>query len=876
MHSADTHTASTASAPPSTAGDLKTADGSSPPPSSSSPSPSPDQQVQHGQGGSEKGKRNWLGRAKDATLKWIDYEPHVVEAASVTDEIKKATSGSIVQGVGSYASRLFPLKDWIWAYNLKWFIADMIAGITVCLVLVPQSMSYAKIATLPPEYGLYSSFVGVMIYALFATSKDVTIGPVAVMSLEVARVISHVQDEAGDMYSAPEIATAVAFLCGLIVLGIGLLRLGWIIEFIPHPAISGFMTGSALNIAAGQVPSLMGYSNKLNTRAATYKVIINTLKHLPDTKRDAAFGLSGLFFLYGVRWALQRLERRSRNPIIKRAAFFALTLRTAFVIIILTAASYGYLKNMNAADYTISILKTVPSGFKHMGQPRLPTHLMSLIAPELPVSTIILLLEHIAIAKSFGRVNNYKIDPNQELIAIGVANLAGTCFAAYPATGSFSRSAIKAKAGVRTPLAGWITGAGVVVALYALTDAFYWIPNASLSAVIIHAVGDLIATPANSYAFWKCSPLEFIIFAAAVIVSIFATIEAGIYTSVAASVALLLVRIARPRGAFLGRVRLRPDVEQPPQSNESGSATPALTLPTRDVYLPLLPDGVRNPLVQVVPPPPGVIVFRFEESILYPNASFYADMIVDYAKKHTRPGGATVEYLSKGDRPWNDPGTPPWRRRKNKGDGTPGSPGSEKPVLRALVLDMSSTSNIDTTSVQNLVDLKRSLERYAGEQVQFHFATILSPFIKRALLAGGFGTGVGWSGDERPLEIAPVVPAGSEPVLTEHAKRQLRHFQRRYPASPAPATPPNGMKSLIEERKEHSEEEIREADLEAALGQVAAQGQHVGGTVWGAEVPGFNPELGMHCEAPVVSSTFPRFHLDLTSAVAAAVGRDDW
>lgn len=185
------------------------------------------------------------------------------------------------------------------------------------------------------------------------------------------------------------------------------------------------------------------------------------------------------------------------------------------------------------------------------------------------------------------------------------------------------------------------------------SGAFYWIPNAALSAVIIHAVLDLIASPRQVYAFWKCSPLECLIFILAVLVSVFScvlllelaevsrsnvtdpfdrTIEIGIYTSVGASVALLLFRIARPRGAFLGRVRIRPDIASPPsyaaaQDGSDGatspvrSSSPPLPPGVRDVYLPLLPDGVRNPLVQVDPPPPGIIVFRFEESFIYPNAS---------------------------------------------------------------------------------------------------------------------------------------------------------------------------------------------------------------------------------------------------------------
>ncbi|GJN87603.1 hypothetical protein Rhopal_000558-T1 [Rhodotorula paludigena] len=826
--------------------------------------------------------RQRMDKLKDKALRWIDYDPQVVEAASVSETLKRAVHGTQpAKAAGAYVKRLFPFTQWILHYNLRWALGDLIAGITVGLVLVPQAMSYARIATLPLEYGLYSSFVGVCVYALFATSKDVTIGPVAVMSLQVARVIQHVQDSNGDLYSAPEIATALAFLCGLIVLGIGLLRLGWLIEFIPTPSIAGFMTGSALNIAVGQFPSLMGFSSKLNTRAETYKVIINSLKHLPDTKRDAAFGLTALVFLYIVRWALQRVERRARNPVVKRLAFFALTLRTAFVIIFLTVFSWVYLRNKDEADYPISILKTVPSGFQHMGQPRLPTHLLSSIAPELPVSTIVLLLEHIAIAKSFGRINNYKIDPNQELIAIGVSNMVGTLFGAYAATGSFSRSAIKAKAGVRTPLAGWITGICVIVALYALTDAFYWIPNAGLSAVIIHAVLDLIASPKQVYAFWKVSPLEALIFGLAVLVSVFSTIEVGIYTSVGASAALLLFRIARPRGAFLGRVRIRPDVypnsplEQKDSSENvagSGSVTPAAGSRfgiSRDVYLPLLPDGVRNPLVQVEAPPPGVIVFRFEEN---------SDMILEHAHKHTR-SGENWDNVPAGDRPWNNPGPLPWKRGKQEPTQAE-LVEAEKPLLRAVVFDMSSCSNIDTTSVQNIVDLKRSLERYAGSQVQFHFASILSPYIKRALLAGGFGTGTGWTGPERPLEIAPVVQSGMEPVMTEHAKRlQRMHFQRRMFGSPAPGTPQKldgdgdeVKPHLPSSPEERHDQQVRQEDLEAALGAVQ-QGVHVGGHAWSHQVPGHE---SAHLEAPVVSALFPRFHLDLTSAVAAAVGKDDW
>ncbi|GAA5946684.1 hypothetical protein JCM3765_000348 [Sporobolomyces pararoseus] len=840
----------------------------------------------------ERPARQKLESTKNWFKEWIGFDPQVVEAASVTDTIRRTFSGNVVNATGSYFHSLFPIVDWIGHYpwHKEWWLGDLIAGLSVGLVLVPQSMSYAKIATLAPEYGLYSAFVGVFVYSFFATSKDISIGPV-VMSLEVSRVIRHVQSaDGGDVYSAPEIAIALAFLCGLIVLGIGLLRVGWIIEFIPTPSIAGFMTGSALQICAGQVSGLMGYSSKLNTRGATYRVIIDTLKHLPDTKLDSAYGISGLVFLYVIRYVLRRVEQKARNPVIKKIAFFAMTLRTAFVIIFLTIFSWVHLRNKAVADYDISILKTVPSGFKHLGQPQLPTKLLSLIAPQLPVSTIILLLEHIAIAKSFGRVNNYKVRSDQELVSIGVSNLIGTLFAAYPATGSFSRSAIKAKAGVRTPLAGWYTGICVIVALYALTGAFYWIPNAALAAVIIHAVLDLVASPATVYSFWKVSPLEAGIFMLAVIVSVFATIEIGIYVSVGASVALLLFRIARPRGAFLGRVRLRTELEN--------AQIPA---PYRDVFVPLKPNGttITNPLVKVEPPPPGIIVFRFEESFLFPNAAMYADVVLDYAKQHTRTGQV---YDQNADRSWNDPGPHPWlmKRRAKKANSDEDLFKDERPILRAVVFDFSSVSHVDSTSLQNLVDLKRSLERYAGDTVQFHFASILSPYIKRALLAGGFGTGKGWTGAERPLEIAPVVNEGRTKIMTEHARRvQATHFQRRYPpstasgtATPRPTQP--GLRPLTEESESElagsssgrrgSDTDISEEperDVEAARTQeemeveekLALPGTHVGGSIWADSFPGHD---GVHEEAPIISHLFPRFHLDLSSAVAAAVGTEEW
>ncbi|KAH9483746.1 putative sulfate permease C3H7.02 [Psilocybe cubensis] len=662
----------------------------------------------------------------------IGYPETTVPVASSIEYVTSSFNNPTSR-IKTYVISLFPILSWIGKYNLGWLTGDVIAGITVGMVVVPQGMSYALIATLPAEYGLYSSFVGVLIYCFFATSKDVSIGPVAVMSLTVAQVIKHVQARDPGQWDGPTIASLLALITGFIVLGIGLLRLGWLVEFISAPAVSGFMTGSAISIAAGQVPGLMGITG-FDTRAATYKVIINTLKRLPITKIDAAFGITGLVSLYAIRYFCVYMSKK--YPRRARLFFFISVLRNAFVIIVLTLAAWLYCRHRKTAagKYPIKILQTVPPGFKHVKRPTIDDRLLAAMAPELPVATIILLLEHIAISKSFGRLNGYKIDPNQELIAIGVTNTIGSCFGAYPATGSFSRSALKSKSGVRTPAAGILTAIIVITALYGLTDAFFWIPSAGLSAIIIHAVADLVASPAQVYSYWRVSPLEWVIWVAAVLVTIFSSIENGIYTSIAASLVLLLIRVAHPRGSFLGKVTVR----------DSGSEDQA----TREVFLPLSKGGIVNSDIKVTPPSPGVLVYRFEESYLYPNSSIVNSALVDYVKENMRRG-RDMSNVSLSERPWNDPG--PSRRGAEDDQ----AENEKKPILHAIVLDFSTVSHLDTTATQALIDTRTEIEKWADHPVEFHFASVLSPWIRRALIAGGFGTGISAS---KTHDIAAVVP----------------------------------------------------------------------------------------------------------------------
>lgn len=581
----------------------------------------------------------------------------------------------------------------------------------------------------------------------------------AVLSTVTGNIVLEVQKKLPHV-AAHVIASDCAIIGGSIVCFIGLVRLGWIVDFISLTSITAFITGSALNIAVGQVPTMMGITG-FSTRDPTYLVTIHILKHLGRTKIDAAMGLTALFLLYLIRFTCNRMAKRF--PSHRKLWFFISTLRTAFVILLYTMISW-LVNRHRRKNPRFAILGTVPRGFQDAGAPPINKEIIRSFSSQIPALVIVMLIEHISIAKSFGRVNNYTINPSQELVAIGVTNLLGPFLGAYPATGSFSRTAIKSKAGVRTPLAGVITAIVVLLAIYALPAVFFYIPSASLSAVIIHAVGDLITPPNTVYKFWRISPLEVVIFFAGVIVTVFSSIEDGIYTTICVSAALLLYRIVKARGRFLGKVKIHSvigdhllDDGEPKNEyygakgkpNGNGSGTDSDELSTiRNAYLPIDHRDGSNPAIEFENPYPGIFIYRFSEGFNFPNANHYLDGMVSTIFKETRrtnpntygkPGvsqhSIRISHYSTNksaqDRPWNDPGP-----RKGKEV----EPDDRRPTLKAIILDFSSVNNVDITSVQNLIDVRNQLDRYASpETVEWHFASINNRWTKRALASAGFG-----------------------------------------------------------------------------------------------------------------------------------------
>ena len=359
----------------------------------------------------------------------------------------------------------------------------------------------------------------------------------------------------------------------------------------------------------------------------------------------------------------------------------------------------------------------------------------------------------------------------------------------------------------------------MLLALYALTSVFFFIPSSGLSALIIHAVGDLITPPREVYKYWKTSPIECVIFFAGVFVSIFTNIENGIYVTVAASGAVLLFRVAKSPGKFLGRVEVHHATRENvrgigPLSDAAGSEK------THSTFIPLDRSDLSNPQVDIKTPYPGVFIYRFGEGLNYVNCARHLDNLTIYVFKHTRRTQLN-KYEKVGDRPWNDPG--PRRGKISNNEEM-----AARPILRAVILDFSAVNFLDVTAAQALIDLRDQFNRYtAPDRVEWHFAGVQNRWTKRALVASGFGYEArGASGEERDA-------AGRLVAVAE--------------AIAAPST--------AEDEKAQSQEKT-EVDIEAAAGSRSASSSS---SSRGARY------------VPLYGINRPYFHVDVETALASVV-----
>lgn len=409
---------------------------------------------------------------------------------------------------------ILPILDWLPNYNKQHFKGDLNAGITVGIMLIPQGMAYAMLAGLPPIYGLYAAIVPQLIYAIFGTSRQLGVGPVAMDSLLVAVTVSQLAQVESTEYI--NFAILLALMVGAIQLLMGFLRLGALVNFLSHPVISGFTSAAAIIISVSQLKYLMGVDAVRGQ--FLYDILAAATQHIGETNLyTLAIGLSGML-------------------IILLAKKFTPSIPAPLIVVI---AGILAVWGLGLDQVGVSIVEEIPEG---LPMPQIPSLLFDFasiqkLLPSALTIALIAFMEAIAVSKAIqARHNDYKIDPNQELIALGMSNAVGSFFQSFPGTGGFSRSAVNDQAGAKTNLAAIISASFVILTLLFLTPLFYYLPKAVLASIIMVAVLKLISVQ-DAIDLWKKGhKRDLFILIATFLVTLFIGIQKGILAGVLLSI----------------------------------------------------------------------------------------------------------------------------------------------------------------------------------------------------------------------------------------------------------------------------------------------------------------------------------------------------
>jgi SulP family sulfate permease len=440
-------------------------------------------------------------------------------------------------------ARALPFLRWISRYDKAAATDDLVAAAIVTVMLIPQSLAYALIAGLPPETGLYASIAPLIAYALFGTSTALSVGPVAVISLMTATAISGVM-EAGDARYG-EAALALAILVGLMLVALGLMRAGFVANFLSHPIVSAFISASGILIAAGQVRHLIGVASEGDTLLHIVFSLGRSLQqmHAPT----AIVGVASLLFL--------ALARKGARPLLERAGapprLAAVLSRAAPLFAVL--ASIAAVRIFHLADNGVAVVGNVPAALPPLTLPLFNAELWRALVPSAALIAIIAYVESVSVARTLAGRRRERIDNDRELIALGAANLAAGVTGGFPVAGGFARSIVNYDAGARTPAAGAFAAIGIAIAALLLTPFIASLPKATLAAAIVVAVLSLVDVDAIRRTF-RYSRGEGYAMTATILGVFFYGVEAGVVAGVALSLALLLYRSSRPHYAIVGQV----------------------------------------------------------------------------------------------------------------------------------------------------------------------------------------------------------------------------------------------------------------------------------------------------------------------------------
>ena len=424
--------------------------------------------------------------------------------------------------------RFVPAVGWMRRYQMSDLPGDITAGLTVAVMLIPQGMAYAMLAGLPPIVGLYASIVPLAIYALLGTSRQLAVGPVAMVSLMVASSVGAMAQPGSDQYVA--LAVVLALMVGVMQAGMGLLKLGFLVRFLSHPVISGFTSAAALIIGLSQLKHLLGV--KLPRTHHIHEIIIEAFAHIQDWNWIAlGMGAVSIALLLG----LKKFSPRAPGAL----------------IVVAGATLVTWLFGLEQGG--LSVVGEVPAGLPMPSLPSFSLTQLGELAPTAIAISLVAFMESISVAKAFAAREGYKVDADQELRALGLSNVAAAFFGGYTVTGGFSRTAVNGQAGAKTGLASLITAGAIAVALLTITPLFAWLPNTVLSAIVMAAVFGLIDIKEVVH-LWKVRKGDLLQLVLTFAATLAFGIEIGIGVGVGFSLLQIIWRSASPVIAKLGRL----------------------------------------------------------------------------------------------------------------------------------------------------------------------------------------------------------------------------------------------------------------------------------------------------------------------------------
>jgi len=490
----------------------------------------------------------------------------------------------------SHMAKYLPILDWGRTYNRGTLANDLVAAVIVTIMLIPQSLAYALLAGLPPEMGLYASMLPIVLYAIFGTSRALAVGPVAVVSLLTVAAVSKTAVPGTSEYIVA--AITLAFLSGLILLALGFFQLGFLANFLSHPVIAGFITASGLIIAASQLKHIFG----IEAHGHTLPDLIGSLANNASQVNwiTALIGIIATGFLFWVRKGLlPLLIGIGISP--RMAGIFAKAGPVA-AIFATTLTVWGF----DLAAGGVKVVGDVPKGLPPFTLPSFSMDLWTSLIGSAILISVIGFVESVSVAQTLAAKKRQRIDPDQELVGLGAANLGASFTGGFPVTGGFSRSVVNYDAGADTPAAGAFTAIGLVGASLFLTPLIFHLPKATLAATIIVAVLSLVDFSILKKT-WRHSKADFAAVAATMSITLLMGVELGVTAGVAISILIHLYKTSCPHMAIVGQI--------------SGT------------------EHYRNVLRHDVLTDPTILTIRIDESLYFANTRFLEDRIYDEVAK---------------------------------------------------------------------------------------------------------------------------------------------------------------------------------------------------------------------------------------------------